>query len=320
MLFLAAQCSPPPTQLAAGNHEGHAEDAQVRELAAVNLIDDKKLKVVVTTNIAGDLVRNVGGDLLDLTTLLPIGADPHTFTPTPRDAATVAEAHIIFMNGLHLEEFLEELIENAGGDAPVVALSTNVETRQFDEEGNHREDDNAHQGADPHIWMSPTNAIIMVHTIEHALSTLDPANAEIYAANAKAYEAQLAELDAWVMGQIESIPTENRELVTDHNALGYYADRYGLKLVGAIIPAVSTSAEPSAADLAALQAAIAGLKAKAIFVGTTVNPKLAEQVARDSGLQLVPLYTGSLGQAGSGAESYLDLIRTNTIAIVEALK
>jgi ABC-type Zn uptake system ZnuABC Zn-binding protein ZnuA len=160
----------------------------------------------------------------------------------------------------------------------------------------------------------------MVHNIEHALSELDPANAETYEANAEAYQTQLEELDAWVKAQIESIPAENREMVTDHDAFGYYADRYGLEVIGAVIPAISTGAEPSAADLAALQAAIADLDARAIFVGTTVNPKLAEQVARDSGIQLVPLYTGSLGQAGSGVESYLDFIRANTMAIVEALK
>jgi ABC-type Zn uptake system ZnuABC Zn-binding protein ZnuA len=364
LALAAAQCSPQPAQPVAqpvaeehredethekeAEHqedEEHTEHDEAVELSAVDLAGGEKLKVVATTNIVGDMAHNVGGDMIALTTMLPIGADPHTFTPTPQDAAAAADAHVVFINGLNLEEFLDELIENAGGEATVVALSTNVEIREFeemegheqsDEAGEHHEEDEEeehieeaehsgepghhHEGADSHIWMTPANAIVMVHNIEHALSELDPANAETYEANAEAYQTQLEELDAWVKAQIESIPAENREMVTDHDAFGYYADRYGLEVIGAVIPAISTGAEPSAADLAALQAAIADLDARAIFVGTTVNPKLAEQVARDSGIQLVPLYTGSLGQAGSGVESYLDFIRANTMAIVEALK
>ncbi len=168
--------------------------------------------------------------------------------------------------------------------------------------------------------MSPANAMVMVHNIKQALSELDPANATTYAANAEAYQAQLQALDIWVKAQIETIPAENRQLVTDHDALGYYADRYGLQVVGAVIPAYSTNAEPSARELADLQEAIAELNVRAVFVGTTVNPVLAERVAEDTGVKLVPLYTGSLGEAGSGAETYLDFIRFNTSAIVEALR
>ena len=192
-----------------------------------------------------------------------------------------------------------------------------------EEDGDHHDEDadaHAHEGADPHIWMSPANAMVMVHNIEQTLSQLDPANAETYQANAEAYEAQLEELDAWVKAQIETIPAENREMVTDHDAFGYYTDRYGLEVVGAVIPAYSTNAEPSAQELAELLEVIGEFEVQAIFVGTTVNPVLAERVSEDTGSKLVPLYTGSLGQAGSGVESYLDFIRYNTTAIVEALK
>ena len=168
--------------------------------------------------------------------------------------------------------------------------------------------------------MTPHNAQVYVHNIAVALSALDPANAETYEANAEAYEAQLAELDAWVSTQIETIPPENREIVTDHDAFGYFADRYGLETVGAVVPAYSTAAEPSAQELAELEEAISEFEVPAIFVGTTVNPNLAERVAGDTGTQLVSLYTGSLGPAGSGAETYLDYIRYNTTAIVDALK
>jgi len=325
--------------------EEHETD-EVIELSAVNLAGGKKLKVLATTNIVGDLVGNVGGDMIALTTMLPVGADPHTFVPTPQDAAAIADAHVVFMNGLNLEEFLEELINNAGGEATAVAVATHVDTREFeemdahgqgDEKGDGHEDrpadhsgrgeddhDDEHgvgpQGVDPHVWMTPTNAMVMVHNIEHALSELDPANAASYEANANAYEAQLQELDAWVKTQVESIPAENRELVTDHDALGYYTSRYGLDVVGTVVPAYSTNAEPSARELAELQETIQKFETKAVFVGTTVNPVLAAQVAEDTGIKLIPLYTGSLGQAGSGVETYVDLIRYNTIAIVTALK
>ena len=353
-----------PDEEAAENHnqEEHEHNEMVA-LSAIDLAEGEKLKVVATTNIVGDLVRNVGGDRIELTTMLPIGTDPHTFVPTAQDAAAVADAQVVFINGLHLEEFLEELIENAGGEAPTVSLATNVKIREFevladeahghdednheaekhneeaeehdkdeedyeeDEEGrekggDHGEDEHGHdhEGADPHIWMTPANAVVMVHNIESALSQLDPANAEIYEANAEAYEAQLEELDAWVKSQIESIPAENRELVIDHEALGYYADRYGLEIVGTVLPANNTGAEPSAQELTELQEAIQKFESKAVFVGTTVNPVLAARVAEDTGIKLVPLYTGSLGEAGSGVETYLDFIRYNTIAIVEALQ
>ena len=208
VMALITACGPqaaqPATQPTAKEHQEHQEHAEEKhqhdeavEFTAVDLADGQKLQVVATTNIVGDLVGNVGGDLIDLTTMLPIGVDPHTFTPTPQDAATVAETDVVFINGLHLEEFLEELIENAGGEATVVPLSTNVETREFEEmeghehgdeegehhdkdegehakEGEHHDEEHAHEGADPHIWMTPANAIIMVHNIEHALERTGP--------------------------------------------------------------------------------------------------------------------------------------------------
>jgi manganese/iron transport system substrate-binding protein len=316
LLLAAAQCNarPEPTV---------QTEVNTPELAAVTLGDGQKLKVVATTSIVADIVRNVGGDKIDLTILLPTGTDPHTFDPAPGDLAAVADAYLVFANGMDLEDFLDEMIKNAGGEAAVVYVSQGVEPRQLNtgQEQEQEEEEHHHsEGADPHTWTSPANAIVFVHNIEHALSALDPANAETYAANAEVYQAQLAELDAWVKKQIETIPLENRELVTDHTAFGYYADRYGLEQVGAVIPSFSSAAGPSAKDLADLEAAITEYEVKAIFVGTSVNPSLSERVANDTGVKLVPLYTGSLGTEGSGAETYLDYIRYNTEAIVEALK
>jgi ABC-type Zn uptake system ZnuABC Zn-binding protein ZnuA len=313
--------------------EGEREEmtAHLEDLAPIPLAAGEKLHVVATTNIVGDVVGVVGGEAIDLTTLLPIGSDPHTFVPAPQDVAAVAEAHVVFINGLGLEEFLGELIENAGGEAVIVSLSEGVEAREFgqgegqdhEEEEEHQDEDehgHSHEGLDAHAWLSPANVMVWTHNLEMALSALDPANHDHYEENAAAYEAELAALDEWVAAQIATIPAENRELVTDHDALGYYADRYGLEVVGAVIPAYSTNAEPSAQELAELQEVIAELEVKAVFVGTTVNPALAERVAEDTGIKLVPLYTGSLGEAGSGVETYLDYIRYNTTAIVEGLK
>ncbi|MBN1995860.1 MAG: zinc ABC transporter substrate-binding protein [Anaerolineae bacterium] len=309
-------------------HEGEAleHEAEMPEPAPVDLADGEKLKVIATTSIVADVVKKIGGDKIDLTILLPIGADPHTFNPAPADLAAVADAHVVFANGMGLEEFLDEMISNAGGGAVVVHVSHGVEPRQLgpvptaDPKEHELEEGHHHQGVDPHTWTSPANVKIFVHNIEHTLSALDPAHSQIFEANARAYQTQLDELDTWVKAQINSIPAENRELVTDHTAFGYYAEHYGLKQVGAVIPSFSSAAEPSAKELAELEDVIKTYKVKAIFVGASVNPSLAERVANDTGVKLVTLYTGSLGAAGSEVETYLDYVRYNTTAIVEALK
>ncbi|MFN8457740.1 MAG: metal ABC transporter substrate-binding protein [Anaerolineae bacterium] len=327
----AAQCSVPSATPAkseevmvepkASGEHAHTS-VETSELAAVSLKPGEKLKVVATNSIVADMVKNVGGDLIDLSYLLPLGSDPHSFQATPQDVAKVAAAHVLFANGMGLEEFLSELIKNAGGQTAAVSLSEGVETRQMSAaemaaEGEHQAE---HAGVDPHTWTTPANAIIFVENIKKALSTLDPANAATYKANAEKYQGQLKELDTWIKAQIETIPADNRKLVTDHAIFGYYADRYGLEQVGAVIPSFSTSAEPSAQELAALEKVIKEQGVKAIFVGNTVNPGLEQRVADDVGLKLMTLFTESLGPEGSGAETYLNYTRYNTKAIVEALK
>jgi ABC-type Zn uptake system ZnuABC Zn-binding protein ZnuA len=339
-ILTAAQCSPASSQPAASaqneterneattNEHDHVE-AKHTELTEMVLGPGEKLRVVATSSIVADMVKNVGGDLIALEFLLPLGSDPHSFQATPQDIAKVAQAHVLFANGLGLEEFLSELMTNAGGQAAVVALSEGVATGQMaeaemaaDEHGSaeHSEDEHAHAGTDPHTWTTPANAIIFVQNIEKALSALDPANAATYQSNAKQYQGQLKELDDWVKAQIEQLPAENRKLVTDHTVFGYYAERYGLAQVGAVMPAFSTASEPSAQELAALEQIIIAQRVKAIFVGNTVNPGLEQRVTEDTGLKLVTLFTESLGPAGSGAETYVEYTRYNTTAIVEALK
>lgn len=312
-----------PTMAAGPDADIEEHAMEIMALEPLDLGAAEKLQIVATTNIIGDMVRNVAGDRVDLTILIPTGSDPHTFQPTPQDTALIADAQVVFANGLNYEEFLAELIGNAGGAAVAIHVAEGVETREFDGEGGYEHDeaspDHHHEGADPHAWMTPHNALVYIQNIEAALSALDPANAATYAANAEAYEAQLEALDQWVFAQIETIPPEKRQMVTDHEAFGYYADRYGLEIVGAVIPSYSTAAEPSAQELAALEETIAEFSAPAIFIGTGVNPSLAEQVAADTGVKLVPLYSESLGLPGSGAEAYIDFIRFDTKTIAQGL-
>lgn len=280
-----------------------------------------RLNVIATTTIIGDMVKNVGGDAINVTALLPIGADPHSFSPTPHDVTEVAKADVIFVNGFGLEQFLGDLVQNAATKATIVEVSQGVAPLTLEkaiEDG--QEEKSPPGGTDPHTWTSPANAIIFVKNIEQTLAAADPAHADIFHANAAAYTAQLQALDAWVKTQINTIPAENRKLVTGHTVFGYYAHRYGLEQIGTVIPGFSAAAEPSAQDLAALQNTIKQYHVRAIFIGNTVNPTVSARIAEDTGVKLVSLYTGTLGEPGSGAETYIDYIKYNTTTIVPALR
>lgn len=300
--------------------------AEGSPLTAVDLDGGERLRVVATTTIVADVVANLAGDLADVESLLPVGADPHAFEAAPRDLAMLQDAHVIMANGANLEEFLEPLIASAGEGVPVVYLSEGIDLREFepheDERGNGEPQDEAHVdgGLDPHTWTSPANVIVFARNAADALATLDPANTGAYRANAEAYSAELEELDRWVQAQIDTIPEDHRVLVTDHEVFGYYADRYGLEQLGAIVPAFSSAAQPSAKELADLETAMRERGARAVFVGTSVNPALAARVAGDLGIGVVPLYTGSLGEPDSGAATYIEYTRYNTTAIVQALR
>ncbi len=284
---------------------------------------DTKLKVVATTTIVGDVVSRIGGEFIDLVVLLPVGTDPHSFDPTPQDIAKVAEAQIVFANGAGLEVFLDPLLESAGAAEKVVRLSEGLDLlKAVDEDPDHagENDDNEAEGADPHTWTDPHNVVRWVQTIERALSEEDAENALIYQTNAEAYVAELMELNAWIRQQIIQIPVENRKLVTDHALFGYYAQAYDLEQVGALIPGYSSLSEPSAQELADIEDAIDSLGVKAIFVGNTINPNLAERVAGDTNTKLIFVYTGSLGEMNGEAGTYLDYMRYNTSAFVDGLK
>ncbi|HNT74458.1 MAG TPA: metal ABC transporter substrate-binding protein [Anaerolineae bacterium] len=297
---------------------------------------DSRLKVVATTTIVGDVVHQIGGEAIDLTVLLSPGSDPHSFSPAPQDVAAISDADVVFINGAGLEEFLTDLLENAGGEAELIDLSQDLALLKFagaeHDEGAHEgeHDEGAHEGdehegehhheMDPHIWTSPRNVLIWTVSIELTLSRLDAVNAKTYQTNAAAYREELAALDAWIVEQIAQIPEARRVLLTDHLAFDYLAAHYGLEQLGAVVPGYSTAAQPSAQDIAALEDAIRAYAVPAIFVGSTVNPALSQRVAEDTGIQLVFLYTGSLTDPDGDAPSYLAYMRCNVNAIVAALK
>ena len=280
---------------------------------------DGRLSVVATTTIVGDVVSAVGGDLINLTTLLPIDADPHSYQPVPQDIAAVSKADVVFLNGLGLEESLEDVVSGAVEEAVMVFVSDGIEALHLDEEEEEAAG-HEHGDQDPHVWMDPNNIIIWVENIASTLSALDPANAEAYAANAEAYIQELETLDAWTVEQVATLPEEDRLLVADHRVLSYFAARYGFELVGAVVPGFSTLAEPSAQDIAKLEDQIITLGVPAVFVSITVNPNLAERIAGDTGAQVIPLYTGSLSGPDGPAPTYLKMMRYNVSTIVEALK
>jgi ABC-type Zn uptake system ZnuABC Zn-binding protein ZnuA len=313
-LVVLTGCSP-------GSSLPAEQEARALFPAPVDLEPGEKLRVIATTSIVRDVVANVGRDLLDLVLLIPTGSDPHSFEPIPQDVAAVAGSHVLFANGVGLEGFLEPLLESAGASRRVVELSTGIRLLDAGEDGDQPAEGTLRDpGMDPHTWTDPNNVMVWVENTERTLSALDPGNAEAYRTNAQAYQARLEELDRWVRGQVAQIPVAQRLLVTDHLLFGYLAHQYGFTQVGAIIPAYTSLAQPSAKELAELEDAIRDAGVKAVFVGHEVNANLAETVARDTGTQLAFLHTGSLTEKGGDADTYLDYVRYNVSTIVAALK
>lgn len=281
-------------------------------LSARQPAGDGKLAVVATTTIVADVVKQVGGDTVQITTLLPVGADPHSFQPSPQDMAMISKAGLVFANGAGLESFLDPLIANAGAKGRVVEVSQGVTllTGSGESAG----------GYDPHTWTDPNNVLVWVENIRAALNQADPQHADAYQQNADQYSTKLKDLDAWIREQIAAIPANNRKIVTDHLMFGYFADRYGMEQVGAVVPGYSTLASPSAKELAALETEIQKYGVKAIFVGLDVNANLSQRVADDTHIKLVYLYTGSLSTADGPAANYLDYMRYDVSEIITALR
>ncbi len=321
------------------HEEAAAEMLMLPELTSAEL-QDAPLAVVATTSIIGDVVAQVGGDAIDLTTLMGPGQDPHSYEPGAQELTSVASADVIFLNGWGLEEGLADDIETIAEGALIVEISAGIEPLEFgadehdhdeehadedhDEEEEHAEDEHDHSGADPHVWLSVTNVNQWTENVEEVLSALDPANADTYHANAEAYLAELAELAAYADEQLALVPDDNRYLVTNHDAFGYFAHDYNFEVIGTVIPGSSTLSEPSASDLAELIEEMEYHEVCTIFTETTVSDSLAQTVSAEldecDEVTVAPLYTGALGPADSGADTYLTMMQTNIDTIVEGLQ
>ena len=273
---------------------------------------DAQVEAVATTTQAADFVRNVGGSRVEVDGILPANADPHDYEPRPSDAAALAGADVVFRSGGHLDEWLDEVIESAGGDATEVTLIDSVKTIS----GEHEEDDET----DPHWWQDPRNAILAVGAVRDALVEADPGGRAGYQRRAAAYAGELGRLDAEIARCIEKVPATRRKLVTTHDALGYLAARYGIEVVGAVIPSLSTQAQPSAKDVDELVHQIEDEGVEAIFPEVAVSQKLEQAISREAGAEVGDeLWTDTLGPAGSGAETYLDAMRVNAAALAKGM-
>jgi ABC-type Zn uptake system ZnuABC Zn-binding protein ZnuA len=280
-------------------------------------------RVVAVESFLADIAQNVAGERLQVETLIPLGVDPHAFEPTPQDVARVGTANVLIVNGAGYESWLDKVLENAGGQRQVIEASAGLASRDpsYDAEAATDAAAGHDHAVDPHFWLDPTKVVHYVETIRDGLSTADPAGKETYVANAAAYIVKLNELDGWIKGQIEQIPPARRLLVTNHESLGYFADRYGLKIVGAVVPSVTTEASPSAQQLAALSDQIRSSGAPAVFLETGANAQLAQQLHDETGITVVTdIAAESLTGPDGKAPNYLEMMRYNTEQIVAALK
>lgn len=283
-----------------------------------------KLKVLATYSILGDLVKNVAGDSAEVITLGGPDGDAHTFDPSPQDGMTVADAAVIFENGAGFETWLDNLHASTGSKARRVVVSAGIELREG--QCNHGKAEwerpgHAHED-DPHLWHDVKNAIHMVGIIRDRLCEVDPLHAEQYRANATNYLKKLDALHAWVEAEVAKLPADRRQLVTNHDTFGYFAERYGFTVPGAVLASVSTeAADPSAAEFARLVETVKATQVPAVFAENVHNPKLMERLANEAGVTLAPpLYTDALGKPGTPGDTYDGMIRHNVTTIVNALK
>lgn len=313
-------------------NQDHDPDAELPILKPVDLADGGLLNVVATSNIVADIVGGVGGDFVQLTNLLPTGADPHSYEPKPADLRALHDADVVFINGLGLEEAMASVLSSPDANAPIISVNVGVDPTDLDmaeEEdgvGDGQEDDHDdhdvhdHASVDPHTWMDVSNVIRWTETVAFGLGELDPDHRADYMKNAQRLQADLAALDAEIRSKVGDLPADGRKLVTDHDSLGYYARAYGFDVIGSVVASFSTLASPSAQQLAALQEQIDAENVNAIFVSTAINPQTANQIATDMGIDVVPLYIGSLSDVNGPAATYIEFMRHNTDSIVGALK
>jgi zinc/manganese transport system substrate-binding protein len=282
-------------------------------LAATPVRAQERLPVVATFSILGDLVGNVGGDRVEVATLVGPNGDVHVYSPTPADVKKLSGAKAVFVNGLGLEGWIDRLIGASGSSAPVIVASAGVTPREIADKH-----DAGHTTADPHAWQSVANAKIYVGNIRDGLIRADPAGKDVYAANAKMYLTKLDALDAEVKAAIAKIPADRRKVITTHYAFGYFGDAYGLAFIAP--EGISTDAEPSAKDVATIIAQIRREKIPAVFMENIGDPRLMREVASETGAAIGgTLYSDALSAPGGPAGTYVDMMRHNVGEFDKAL-
>jgi len=284
-------------------------DALALSLAALVMpakAEAKKIPVVASFSIIGDFVRQVGGDRVSVTTIVGPDGDAHVYQPSAADGRRIAQARLIFVNGLGFEGWLDRLTRAAKSKGEVVTLGDGVAARKDEE------------GQDPHAWQDVANAKVYVAAIREAMTAADPEGAQTYKANADAYLAKLDALDAEIRQAIDAVPKERRRVVSTHDAFGYFAARYGVEFIAP--QGVSTEAEVSARDVARIIDAVRAHKVSAVFTENVADPRLAKRIASETGARMGgTLYSDALSDAKGGGATYIDMMRHNVKELAKAL-
>jgi zinc/manganese transport system substrate-binding protein len=276
-----------------------------------------KVKVVATFSILADLVKNVGGDRVEITSLVPVNGDAHVYAPSPADAKKLADAKVVFTNGLGFEGWIPRLVKSSATKAAVIVATKGVKPRKSEEKG-HGHGHSHDADADPHAWQSVANAKIYVTNIRDALIAADPAGKATYEANAAAYTSKLDVLEAEVKGQVGSIPADRRRVITTHDAFGYFKAAYGLDFIAP--QGVSTESEASAKDVAKIIVQIRKQKIPAVFLENVSDPRLLERIAAETGAKVGgTLYSDALTDEKGKAPTYIDMMKHNIRTLSAAL-
>ncbi|TAJ28006.1 metal ABC transporter substrate-binding protein [Bosea sp. (in: a-proteobacteria)] len=278
----------------------------------------QKLPVVASFSILADFVRQVGGDRVSVTPLVGPNGDAHVYSPTPADAKAMAGARLVVINGLHLEGWLPRLIKSSGSKATVATATKGIKPIESAEEGHDAKGGHDHGHDDPHAWQSIANARIYIANIRDALDAADPAGKASYDANAAAYLAKLDVVEGEVKAAVARIPAARRKAITTHDAFGYFVKAYGVEFLAP--QGVSTESEASARDVARIIRQIKAQKVPAVFLENVTNPRLIEQIAKESGAKVGgTLYSDALSDASGPAGTYIDMMKHNISEIEKAL-
>ena len=268
-----------------------------------------KVTVVSSASIFQDMAVNIGGDKIDAFSIVPIGGDPHLYEPKPSDAQLVKSADVILVNGLTFEGWINKLIDNSGTTAKVYTITEGVDVIKSDRYKN---------AADPHAWMDASNGLKYIENIKAALIETDPKNADFYTTNYEKYRAEITALDAYISSEIKKIPEPKRMLVTSHDAFAYYGKRYSIRLNA--LKGISTEAETQTSDMVRVANAIQESGVPAIFIESTINPQVIQQIARDNNVKIGgELFADSIGDEDSEGPTYVKMLKHNTDVIVLAL-